>query len=101
MTWLKATWTALGTALLAALAVFAVANARAQKSNARKWQEKATDIEAGNVVKGVETAAAALTQAKLHESKAAAARATAEARITAIGENNEDMADIIDRWRRS
>lgn len=101
MTWLKTVWSATSVALLAALAVFAVANAKRQKSSAKKWQETAVDIEAGNLKKSTITAEAANTKAKLHEAKAAEARAKAESRINEIGKKDEEVSDIIDRWRRT
>ena len=101
MTWLKTTFSAISAALLAALAIFAVASAQRQKSSARKWQSKAEDIESGNVKKATLTAEAASTKAKLHDAKADELKAKAEARITKIGEKNEDITDILDRWRKS
>lgn len=98
MSWLKTTWAAVSTALLAALAVFAVANARSHKKKAEKWQGKAEAIEQGNVVRGVQTAEQASTQAKLHEARAAEVKKKAEARLDAIGEKDEDVADILARW---
>jgi hypothetical protein len=87
-------------ALLAALAVFAVASAQRQKSSARKWQETAVDIESGKLKDAIVTAEAANTKAKLHDAKAGELKAKAEARITKIGEQNEDVADILDRWSK-
>ena len=101
MKWLKTTWSALSAALLAALVIFAAANARRHKEVAEKWQGKAVDIEQGNVVKGVTTASQATTQAKLHEAKAASIKKKAEDRISSIGERDEDVSDILDRWRSS
>ncbi len=100
MKWLKATGSAISVAFLAALAVFAVFSAQRQKAQARKWQGKAEDIEAGNVVKGIEMAEAASAQAKLHEARAKEKKAKAEQRITQIGEKNEDIASILDNWSK-
>lgn len=99
MTWLKTTVSAISAALLAALAIFAVANARRQASTAKKWQAKAVDIEEGNVNKGTLTAEAASTKAKLHDAKAEELKTKAEARITKIGKTDEDIATLLDRWR--
>jgi len=99
MTWIKASWTALSAALLAALAIFAVASAQRHKKTAKKWQDKAVAVEEGKVVKGIEKAEQASTQAALHEAKAESIKAKAEARITQIGEKDEDVADILNRWR--
>lgn len=101
MTWLKTTWSAMSAALLAALAIFAVASAQRQKSSARKWQETADDIESGKVKKGTLTAAAASTKAKLHDARASELKTKAETRITQIGEKNEEISDILDRWSKS
>lgn len=100
MTWLKTTWSSISMALLAALAIFAAANASRQKSSARKWQEKADDIESGKVEKGTLTAEAASTKAKLHDARASEMKAKAEARITQIGSKNEEISDILDRWSK-
>ena len=100
MTWLKTTWSAISVALLAALAIFAVASAQRQKSSAEKWKKTAVDIESGKLKKAITTAEAASTKAKLHDARAGEMKAKAEARITKIGEQNEDVADILDRWSK-
>lgn len=100
MTWFKTTWSAISTAILAALAVFAAANAMRQKSSARKWQEKADEIESGKVKKSTVTAEAASTKAKLHDARASELKAKAETRITQIGSKNEEISDILDRWSK-
>ena len=100
MIWLKTTWSGISVAILAALAVFAVASAQRQKDSAKKWQLKAVDIEHGKVKKSIITAEAANTKAKLHNAKAGELKKKAEARITKIGEANEDVADILDRWSK-
>lgn len=92
MNWLKSTWAVLVAAIVAALAVFAAGR---HKANARKWQETATDIKAGNVKKGTLTAEAASTKAKLHDARANEIIANAEKRV---GEKDETTADILARW---
>lgn len=99
MGWLKDAGKALWMAVLAFLAFLAVMAASRQKKSADAWKDKAVDIETGNVVKGVETAKAAMTQAQLHEQKAEAIKQKAEARINKIGEKDEATRDILDRWR--
>ena len=99
MTWLKTTWSAISVALLAALAVFAAASVQRQKTNARKWQETAVDIESGKLKEATITAEAANTKAKLHDAKANEAKAKAESRIDQIGKKNEEISDILDRWK--
>ena len=98
MTWLKGLGISVKVAALAFLAVLAVMAAKRQKDQADKWKDKAVDIELGNVVKGVETAKAASTQAALHDNNATAIKKKAEARITQMGSQDEDVADIIRRW---
>ena len=100
MTWLKTTWGTVSAFFLFALALFAAASAARQKAVADQWKDKAVDIELGNVVKGVDTAKAASAQAKLHEAKAKEKKAIAEARISKIAENRDEVADILDRWRK-
>lgn len=99
MKWLKSTGAAISVAFLALLAMFAVASARRQKSSAEKWQQKSVDIESGALLDDLVTAEAASSQAKLHEAKAEAIKKKAEARIDAIGKKDEDVADILNRWR--
>jgi Spy/CpxP family protein refolding chaperone len=101
MTWFKTTGAAISAALLAALAIFAAANAKQQASSARKWQQKADDIESGKVKESTLTAAAASTKAKLHDARAQELKAKAENRITQIGEKDEEISDILDRWSKS
>jgi hypothetical protein len=98
MNWLKTSWNALAAGLAAALAIFAVANAARHRKTALEWQEKAVDIESGKVVKGIARAEQANAQAKFHEAKAASIKKQAEARITQIGETDEDVRDILSRW---
>lgn len=100
MTWLRTVWSSISVALLAALAVFAVASAKRQKSSAKKWQETAVDIESGKLKDATVTAEAANTKAKLHDAKANKLKAKAEKRITDIGNKDEDVADILDRWSK-
>lgn len=101
MTWFKTTGSAISAALLAALAVFAVASAKRQTTTARKWQEKANDIESGKVKEATLTAEAASTKAKLHDARAKELKAKAEQRITQIGGKDEEISDILDRWSKS
>ena len=101
MSFLKTTWSALSAAFMVALVIFAGAAVIRQKNQAEKWKGKAVDIELGNVVKGVKSAEAASTKAKLHDATAGEKKKAAEARITKIGEKNEAVADILDRWRKS
>lgn len=99
MNWLKAAWQPIVAAGLVALAILAAMSAARHKATAEKWRDKAVDIEEGNVVKGIETAEAANTQAKLHDQKAERRNEFAAKRITQIGAKNEPISDILDNWR--
>ncbi len=101
MTWLKGLGISVKVALLAFLAAFAVMLAKRHKDTADKWKDKALDIETGGVVKGVETAKAASTQAKLFDAKAKEIKEKAEARITQIGDQDEELSSILDQFHRS
>ncbi len=103
MTWLKKAWATIAgsTIVLVLLAALGAALAAQSRKKARQWQDKSVDIEAGNVVKGIDSAKAANTQAKLHEAKADARKAKAEARIKKLGSQNEEMATILDNFRKS
>jgi len=100
MNWLKTAWAPVAAAGLVVLAILAAMSAARQKSTADKWRDKAVAIEEGNVVKGVETAEAANTQAKLHDVKADERNEKARARITQIAGKNEPIADILDQWKK-
>lgn len=99
--WLRSAGVSISTAALALLALWAAMSYARQKNQAQEWRDKAVAIEEGNVVKGVETAEAANTQAALHNARAEERNEKATARITQIGEKNEPMADILDNWRKS
>ena len=101
MSWLKSIWTPIAAAGLAALAILAAMSAARHKAKAEKWAQTALDIEDGNVVKGVETAEQANTQAAVHDNLAKVRNDKAAARITQIGEKNAPIADILDNWRKS
>lgn len=100
LNWFKAAWTPIAAAGLAALAILAVMSAARHKAAAQKWRDKAVSIEEGHVVKGVTTAKAANSQAKLHDHRAAERNKAATARITQIGEKNEPIASILDQWKK-
>ncbi len=97
--WFKGLGVSVKVAALAFLAALAAMAAMRHKKTAEAWQGKAVEIEQGNVVKGIKTAEAASSQAKLSEARAEEVKKKAEARITQIGEKNEEISDILDRWR--
>ena len=99
MNWIKGLSSAVWIGILGFLAAMALVAAKRQKDIADQWKDKAIDIELGNVVKGTETAQAASSQAKIHDARADEIVAKAEARIDAIGGQNEDISVLLDRWR--
>lgn len=101
MTWLKTKWSVISAAFLVALAIFAAASAKAQKDNARKWQQKSVDIEEGGLQADLLSAEAANTKAKLHDNKATALHDKAVERINQAGKANEPIGDILDSWSKS
>jgi len=98
MNWLRGLGISLKVAIGALLMTLAIMSARRAKDTADKWRNNAVEIENGYVIKGVETASAANTQAKIHDNKAKQIKAKAEARITEMAGKDEDVADILDRW---
>ena len=101
MTWLKGLGISVKVAALAFLAALAVMAAKRQKASAEKWHDKAVDIELEKVTAGTTTAAAASTQAKLHDAKADEIKKKAEVRIGQMGDNDDEISDILDRFRKS
>jgi len=101
MTWFKKFGGAFSAAFLFGLAVFAAMSAQGYKDKAKKWADKAIDIEENNVTEGTLTAKVASSQAKIHDAKADERNAKTEARITEIGEHNAPIADVLDRWSKS
>lgn len=101
MNWLKGLGLSVKVGVVALLAVMAVMAAQRQKAAAQKWQQTAIDVEDDNVETGLQTAAAANTQAKLHDAKSDEIKAKAVARIKTMGDADEDVADILDQFRRS
>ena len=98
MNWLKGLGISIKVAALAFLAVLAVMAAKRHKDNARKWKLTALDVKNKDVETGTMTAKAANSQAKLHNAKAKEIKKKAEARITQMGEKDEDVSDILARW---
>ena len=92
-------------ALLAFLAALAGMAVLRQKKEAAKWKDKAVEISLGNVVKGVTTAKAANTQAKLHQAKAKEIKDNAKAKAKERGGNDEridkDVTDILAQFKSS
>lgn len=101
ISWLKGLGLSVKIGVVALLAALAVMAAKRQKATSRKWQQKAVDVEDKNVETGTLTAAAANTKAKLHDAKSDEIKAKAVARIEQMGGKDEDIADILDQFRRS
>ena len=98
MNWLKGLGSSVWIGILGFLAAMAVMAAKRQKDAANKWHDQATDIALGNVTKGTTTAAAASTQAKLREARAHDIRKKVVKRIDSMGDQDEDVKDILARW---
>jgi len=98
MNWLKDLGISVKVAVTALLMAMAVMAAKRHKAEANKWKITAIDIKQGNVDKGTMTAKAANSQAKVHSAKAKEIKKKAEARITQMGEKDEDVADILAKW---
>ena len=101
MTFLKTSWAALSTALLAALAVFAVASAVRQKGIANKWQKTAVDEKEKNVSDSIKKANQALSQAKLANNRASEAKENARRKLDAIGKKDPELAAVVSGWKSS
>jgi len=100
MNWIRGLGISVKVAVSALLMVMALLAAKRAKDTADKWRNNAVEIENGYVIKGVETAAAANTQALVHDEKAKQIKAKAEIRITQMGNKHEDVADILARWTK-
>ena len=101
MSWLRGLSVSLKVAIGALLMALAVMAAKRHKDAADKWRNAGVEIENGYVVKGIETASAANTQAKIHDEKAKQIKAKAEAHAKNMGGNDEDIGSILDQFRAS
>jgi len=100
MNWIKGLGKSVWIAIGIFFAAMAVAAAQRQKGVANKWKDKAVDIETGNVVKGVETAKAALTEAKKHDAKARDLQKKAKGIMDRTGKKDESTAELLSRWKK-
>ena len=100
MSWLKGLGKSLWIAIGIFLAAMAVMAAKRQKSVADNWKGKAVAIEEGNVVKGIDTAEAALSQAKKFDAKADELQAKAVKAMDRAGRKDESTADLLSRWKK-
>jgi len=101
MSWLKGLGISVKVAVGALLMALAVMAAKRHKDQADKWRNNAVEIENGYVVKGIATAAAANTQAKIHDEKAKQIKVKAEAHAKNMGGKDEDISSILDQFRAS
>ncbi len=98
MNWLKGLGISVKVAALAFLAALAVMAAKYQKDRADKWVKRSEDEKEADVQAGTRKAQQSLTQAKLHENKAAKAKEAATKSIDAIGRSDETLAEIVSGW---
>ncbi len=101
MNWLKGLGISVRVAIGALLMALAVMAAKRHKDTADKWRNNAVEIENGFVVKGIETAAQANTQAQIHDQKADRIKEKAEAHAKNMGGKDEDIGSILDQFRSS
>lgn len=99
MNWFKGLGISVKVAAFAFLAVLGVFALKRQKARADQWKDKAVDIQLGNVVKGVTTAKAANTQAMIHDANARRIKKKAEERVNQMGGQDEEISDLLDKWR--
>jgi hypothetical protein len=85
---------------LALLAFLAAARASREKATAKDWKDRAVAEAESDVQEEVDNAKASLSQAKLHDARAKEAKKKTKARLDAIGERDESMADIVSGWRK-
>lgn len=98
MQWLKGLGISVKVAIGALLMALAVMAAKRHKDTADKWRNASVEIENGYVIKGIKTASAANSQAKIHDEKAKQIKKKAKARIDQIGKQDEDVKDLIAKW---
>ena len=100
MTFLKKLGSSFWIGLLAVAAAFAAISAAQSKAEAAKGKQRADDEKEADIQAGTRKAQQHLTQAKLHENKAAQAKETATKRIDAIAKKDESLESIIDGWSK-
>lgn len=98
--WLSGLGSALAAAAIAFLAFMAINQRTGYKRTANKWRQRAEDELVSGRDDALERAKSARRQAGQHERLADEARGKAEKRIDELGKKNEDVADIVSRWRK-
>ena len=97
LSWLKQFGAAIIAAGLMFLGFMAVAKSNRHKAKAEKLEQRATQ----DINRDVQAADKALKRAKIHAEKAETIKSDAEAKIDAMANKDEDMGDIISRWKRT
>ena len=101
MGFLKTSKAALIGALSIIAAIFAAASAARHKKTAEKWRQSGEVEKIKDVKDGVQKAEAHFSQAKLHDAKAEEAKLKARDKLDRLGEQDEELADTVERWKRS
>lgn len=101
MGFLKDSWKVISGAVLFMLAAFAAASAARHKKTAEKWRAQSETDAMADVGNATQAAKAALSQAKLHDVRAADAKLKARDKLDRIGEKDEELSATLDRWRVS
>ena len=101
-TWLKSlSWIVIaGGILTAVLMVLGGAKAGRLQRRADKAENQVTAMAHDKTKKGIEKAAKLQKAADKHKEKAAATRQRTEARLQELGEKDETLADIADRFNK-
>lgn len=99
-TWVKTLplWAVLGAVTTAVFMAMAGAKAARFEKRARNAQTNAENLLQDKTKLNVEKAAKLQREAEKHKEKAAIAKAEAEARIEELGNKNETLDDIADRF---
>jgi len=102
LAWIKSlSWVAIAGAIVTAiLMVLGGAKATRAQRRADKAEKKIESIAHDRTKKGIEQAAKLQKQKEAHLETAAATRQRTEARLKELGEKDETMADIADRFNK-
>ena len=92
--WVKA----VGLAISAALLGLAVAKASNKKESARKKEDRATDMLNSGISKEIAKGKKLMESAQKDKDKGVAAHDAAEKQLDKLGQDNEDMDSIADRF---
>ena len=98
MIWLKGLGSSVWIGILGFLAALAAVKVAHSASQAEKWKKRADDEKEADVQAGTRKAQQSLTQAKLHEARAAEAKKKATQRIDEIGKSDETLSEVVAGW---